>query len=167
MTWEIVDDGFLAKVSSQTTLEKLWIESGLKEGELNLSEDLIFDHALFFLKKHNRWPTSSSRDVETMPGEKWSRWFQNLSQGVRGFPVGGSLPQLIKNRVIEQARKFKESAGRLPTREDGPLPDYPDVTWEMVDGGFFANKGARTTLENVLVNGFEKSNHLSEAPKEP
>ncbi len=160
-TWEVIEDGFLAYAGARTTLEKILIEAGLKEGDLNLSEDLIYSHALLFLKKHKRWPSVISGNVVTMPGEKWMNWQAALQAGVRGLPKDSSLFQSLKGKTVEQAKKFEERAGRLPTREDESLPDYPDVTWEMIDDGFLANQGYRTTLEKVLIEAGLKEGELN------
>ncbi len=75
-----------------------------KRGVRNIQDlpRLTSGHILRWAKAHYRrtgaWPTADSGPVLEAPGERWANIDQAVRKGMRGFPGGSSLFQLLKKQ---------------------------------------------------------------------
>jgi hypothetical protein len=154
ITFAAIDEAYLAQRGlGKKSLERVLVEEGLIKGEELLSEDMIFDHCLKHLRKYKTWPSPINTEIETFHGDTWLRWDSLLTRGQRGLPGDNTLVQLIHKRIAKQAERHIEQTGVAPNRQSGSLPDYPDITFEMVGTAFMAIKPPRkTSLRTVLIN---------------
>ncbi|MCB1563851.1 MAG: hypothetical protein KDJ75_09780 [Alphaproteobacteria bacterium] len=153
ITFEMIDKAYQAqKGLGKKTLERILIEESLIEGETLLSESFIFEHCLRYLKKHKSWPGAESGSIDDIHGENWKRWDGLLIRGQRGLQGDSSIAKLIHSKIAEQAQKFKDTTGTPPNRQSGPLPDYPNTTFEQVGEGFQNIESVgKTSLRRVLI----------------
>lgn len=137
-----------------------------KKTRMYLNEEIILNHALVYLKEHQRWPTgSSSGAVQGMPGETWASWNGALMSSRRGLSEKTSLWQLFKRFIVREAKLYEEVNGHLPLRHAGPLVGRPDITWELIDTATTNfNKGG---LYEVYTTGglIKKGRHSKQGPQ--
>ncbi len=93
----------------------------------------ILDWADAYFKGHGRWPRQANwrEAIPEAPGESWLSVHQALLKGLRGFPGGsslaqvlsehrgvrnkGKLPPLTENQILKWAEEFKGRQGIYPT----------------------------------------------------
>jgi len=81
-----------------------------------LSEKLILRWADEHKRRTGRWPTESSGEIESAPGEKWINVTAALRSGLRTLRGGSSLHQLLKKyRRISRSRLGRRARGKSRT----------------------------------------------------
>jgi hypothetical protein len=99
-------------------------------------------------ERTGRWPTPRTGDIPEAPGETWGAVQSALFSGMRGFPGGSSLAQVLEShrgvrnihdlppltleRIIAWAEAHYRRTGRWPTKVSGPIYDAPGETWNAV-----------------------------------
>jgi hypothetical protein len=114
-----------------------------------LTEEGILAWADAFHARTGRWPMATSGEIPEAPGETWGVVNSALRNGVRGFPGGSSLanllaarrgvrnrkalPRLDEETILCWAHAHYERTGAWPTRIKQPIPESPGETWAAVD----------------------------------
>lgn len=131
------------------TLNRLFMKHDMVLGDLD--DELLGKIIMKHLKRHNKFPNKNSGQVLDYLGETWSAFDQALVVGVRSQTGGSSLHKFIDDLICKQAAKHFSETGKIPTRASGWLPDYPSITWEIIDNALI-NRGSRygTTLEALI-----------------
>jgi len=152
ITWEMIDDAFLAKGGkAKISLERLLIDAGLAAP---ITSNQIFESALLHMVENDcSWPSAQTGGtVINMPEKTWHDISNLFLRGdLEEYPAEYSIPLFIKDKVREQAVKFLDQHGRLPTNEDGPIPDYEFVTLGMINDAFLNGGASKISLEGVFV----------------
>jgi hypothetical protein len=158
--WSIVDDslrtgrGVMPGGSSLSRL--LFSERGV-DRRPPLAEEQILTWVDAHRERTGRWPNQHSGPILDEPDETWAAVNSALSKGLRSFPGGSSLPQLLARRrgvrssrhaprltiplVLASADAFHARTGKWPYRGSGPIPEIPGETWQWVDSAL--SKGLR------------------------
>ncbi len=157
-TWSAVDQAlFLGHrgLPGGTTLAGLLaVERGVPCGRRRrqLTFKRILALADAYHARHGRWPTQRSGKLDCDDGEcaglTWAALNQALITGLRGFPGGSSLAQLLAvergvgkshrrhrltvARLLAWAAAYHKRLGRWPTRRSGMVENELDLTWERV-----------------------------------
>jgi hypothetical protein len=108
-------------------------------------------------ERTGKWPGVRSGPIAEAPGETWTAVQMALRAGLRGFPGGSSLPQLLAQmrgvrnvwsrprlsieQILAWADALHQQTGRWPTTEMGPIAEAPGETWHGVHGAL--SKGLR------------------------
>ena len=138
------------------SLPELFIKHGLKEKQLDLTEEWIIEKAKEYKKKHEKWPSDSSGEIEGTI-EKWKNIDAALSNGDRGLSEGSSIHKLlvkhklkIKKKqnlteaiIIKWAKAHKKKHGNWPTQNSGDIKGTED-TWRGVQSALqIAGRGLK------------------------
>ncbi len=114
-----------------------------------LSHAEILRWADAFHRRTGKWPRISSGPISEAPHETWSGVNTALNNGLRGFPGGSTLAQLLserrgvrniqrllpfsRERILAWADRYHRTTGRWPTARSGPIPGAPGETWQNVE----------------------------------
>jgi len=95
------------------------------------------------------WPTADSGAIPDAPVDTWRSVNRALYEGLRSFPGGSSLAQLLAERrgyrnhmalaplevaqILAWADRHHDRTGRWPTRTSGIIPGTDRETWGYVD----------------------------------
>ncbi len=155
-SWNIIYKDCLAGrrgIPKGTYLNDIYIEYGLKMGQL--SNEIIIDEIVaHLLSKPDapEFPNELTGQVNGYAAEKWSGIEAALSKKNRGIAEQSTIPQLIERFILDQADKHKAITGVYPDKNSGPLTDYPEVEWSIIDQAL-QNKGkGRTHQHNKTLD---------------
>ena len=108
---------------------------------------------ILWARRHHQqtgqWPQVRSGPIADAPGETWSGVDQALRVGNRGLPGGSTLPTVLskycgvrnsralpdlsKRDILAWIDQHRQSAGRWPNRNSGPVMTAPGETWSCID----------------------------------
>jgi pyrroloquinoline quinone (PQQ) biosynthesis protein C len=99
-------------------------------------------------ERTGRWPNPRSGSIPEAPGETWSVVQSALSKGLRGFPGGSTLAQLLQShrgfrnihdlpplseeQIIVWAEAHYRRMGQWPKKDSGSIESAPGETWNGV-----------------------------------
>ena len=140
-------------------LNDIYIKHGLILGDL--SEDIILEEMISHLRNKRCFPNENSGQVNDYIAETWHAMNSSLLNCRRGITEKSSLPQMIRKFVLDQGEKHKLKTGAYPTNISGPLPDYPDLDWALIETSL-PNRGTNVRPENrkTLPQFFEEYGRL-------
>ncbi len=132
-----------------------------------LSEEQIREAAREYYARRGRLPTRHSREkLSTYPATSWSAVYNAGSVGSRGLTKGRTLSKILaplrekkqllsESSIIEAAREYYASVGKLPTASSRErLSTYPDTNWGSVNSaGWVGSRGLTKgrTLSKILA----------------
>jgi hypothetical protein len=154
-TWRRIDSALrlgLRGLSGGSSLPQLLAaERGARNSSTlpRLTVERVLTWADAHRRRTGRWPSSESGPVANVPGETWKAVDAALRAGVRGFPGGSSLAQLLDRRrgvrnkqalrrltvkqVLIWADYHHLRTGAWPSSKSGLIPHTRGETWSAVD----------------------------------
>jgi len=118
---------------------------------LTVEEILLWADAHHLRK--GQWPKVDSGPVADAVGETWKNIDSTLRIGLRGFPGGSSLAQLLTEKcgvpnpknlplltneqILTWADAHVERTKKWPNVNSGPIHEVPDETWEKINRSLF------------------------------
>jgi superfamily II DNA or RNA helicase len=113
-------------------------------------------------QRTGKWPTKSSGEVYSAPGETWSGIRTALRNGIRGLPGGSSLaellqeqrgvrhsqaaPQLTVEQILEWADAHRRETGLWPRVKSGEVRGAPGEKWANINAAL--ESGGRGLRKN-------------------
>jgi superfamily II DNA or RNA helicase len=114
-----------------------------------LTEAQILKWADAHEKRTGEWPSSTSGEIRTAPGEAWQAVDVSLIQGHRGLRGGsslaklltrergvrstGSLPPLTEAQILTWVDAHMKTTGQWPGNESGEIRGAPGEIWRNID----------------------------------
>jgi hypothetical protein len=108
-------------------------------------------------RRTGKWPNADCGPVADAPDETWTNIDSTLRIGLRGFPGGSSLaqlldeergvrnrlalPQLTKELILAWADAHRERTGLWPQAKSGPVIGVPGESWPAINDTL--RRGAR------------------------
>jgi hypothetical protein len=120
--------------------------------------------------RHHTWPKETSGAIAGAKGETWFAVDRALRAGVRGFPGGSSLPQVLAKhrsvrniqqlppltikRILQWADAHRKRTGGWPMSQSGRVADGDGETWSAVNTALQAGRRGfpgGTSLARILA----------------
>ena len=152
LTWEIIEDSILAKTGyGHRSLNGIYTEYGLLEKEDISLEELALKEMLILYEEleYKEWPKESAlreagAKLRSDPSRTWTALTVELQRKNQNTSGPKSIPDIRDMFTVDQAVKYREIHGALPDRNSGPLPEYQDITFEMLEDSYLALTGTRS-----------------------
>ncbi len=113
-----------------------------------LSNEQILIWADSYRERTGDWPKPTSGAIPDAPGETWDNVQNALFSGLRGFPGGLTLAQLLQaergvrnmkalpglteDQILVWAEAYYRQNGSWPKKDSGPIDSAPGETWNGV-----------------------------------